>query len=226
MQDDRTVPSGETVLFCCQTRVGSYRRLRPGDIVTLHANFDEGWCDLIINLTERVYRYNFASDTYRYANGITAASVGTTGGIGNIGHALPMDYIFGATLTEEDKLAIIPYSLPQLLEFHGTNPSSIPSEESSNNSGTSSIVSGGLPLSLRHIHNTHQSTSGASTATIASSNPTEASNKRKLYCPADHLLVRQHGIPSSYIQRFGASGKYLFTVYYTELCMNIYTINY
>ena len=221
LQDDRTVPSGETVLYCCQTRVGSYRRLRPGDMVTLYANFDEGWCDVIINLIERIYRYNFAADTYRYSNGITATSVGNTSG--NIGHSLPMDYIFGATLTEEDKLAIVPYSLPQLLDFHGSLPtSSISTEEisTSNNSSnnTSSAISGGLPSSLRHIHNnTHPSTSASastssntSTAALASSNPAEVSNKRKLYCPADHLLVRQHGIPSSYIQRFGASGKYLY----------------
>jgi hypothetical protein len=87
-----------------------------------------------------------------------------------------MDFIFGATLTDEDKLAIIPYSLPQLLEFHssaaggGVGDGTRGSEDEMITVG--GINSGGLPFSLRHAHshNNHNNHSSVQAVTTTATN--------------------------------------------------------
>lgn len=60
VQDERS-GSGECVVYAAGKRVGAFRRLKSGDIVSFVVNAKDNWCDIILNFGE--YRYRITLST-------------------------------------------------------------------------------------------------------------------------------------------------------------------
>ena len=56
IQDDRSSQSDANV-YANGVKVGTFRKLRVGDVVSLVVNLEEGWCDLHVNLAEMTTRF-------------------------------------------------------------------------------------------------------------------------------------------------------------------------
>jgi hypothetical protein len=63
LSDDRSSSSNNTIVASSGTEVGTFRKLRAGDVLGAQMDVLEGWCDITVNEDEFCHRFTIASGT-------------------------------------------------------------------------------------------------------------------------------------------------------------------
>jgi hypothetical protein len=93
MQDDRSDVSSECTIYDGGNKVGQFRKFATGDLITVIADFDEGWFEMRVNLEEFKHRFNIPGK----------------------GHD---NYYIGATVANDHKLLILPFPVDDITAFY------------------------------------------------------------------------------------------------------------